>query len=130
MAKTRSSKQKQAVLLELQSRCDHPTAEEVFFKLKTSLPALSLATVYRNLHTLESEGKVISIKAGGCEHFDANLSNHCHLTCEKCGRIFDVKVDSELSIDRFNPIFDGSVNRFSIMFYGMCAECESKQSDT
>ena len=60
----RHSKQRDAVLANLCSRCDHPTAEDIYFSLKSSMPALSLATVYRNLAALESAGKIIRNEAG------------------------------------------------------------------
>lgn len=126
MSNTRNSKQRIAVLNELQSRCDHPSAEQIFMKLKAALPSLSLATVYRNLHLLESEGKVISFKENGIEHFDANLSEHYHLTCEKCGGIFDIHAKSKLNLSDFETVFDGSINSVKVMFCGVCSECAKK----
>lgn len=126
MSNTRNSKQRSAVLNELQSRCDHPSAEQIFIKLKSALPSLSLATVYRNLHLLESEGKVISFKENGTEHFDADLSEHYHLTCEKCGKIFDVHAKNKVTPADFEINFGGSINSFKVMFCGICAECATK----
>ena len=47
------SKQRQAIKDQLSNRGDHPTAETLYSELKTNMPNLSIATVYRNLKQLE-----------------------------------------------------------------------------
>jgi Fe2+ or Zn2+ uptake regulation protein len=59
----RHSKQRDAIFDNLCSRYDHPTAEDIYFSLKPKIPALSLATVYRNLSQLVEDGKIIISKA-------------------------------------------------------------------
>ena len=52
MAAVKHSRQREAILTELRSRKDHPTAEELYLSLKPHMPNLSLGTVYRNLNML------------------------------------------------------------------------------
>lgn len=56
---TKHSKQRDAIFENLRSRKDHPTAEEIYLSLKPAMPAISLATVYRNLAQLENEGLIL-----------------------------------------------------------------------
>lgn len=46
MAALKHSKQREAILAELRSRKDHPTAEDLYLTLKAEMPNLSLGTVY------------------------------------------------------------------------------------
>lgn len=128
MPTSRKSKQREAVLENLLSRYDHPTAEEVYFSLKDKMPNISLATVYRNLYLLHSEGKIKAITAADAVHYDAQMTNHRHVICNRCGRIFDIDMDigPEL-IELARQKFDGSIEDCKIIFYGLCKECKEKE---
>ncbi len=45
----RLTKQRKAIFAALQGDTSHPTAEEIYWRVKHELPHISLATVYRNL---------------------------------------------------------------------------------
>ena len=124
----KSSHQRDAILKELCSRYDHPTAEQLYLELKQSMPNLSLATVYRNLNLLESEGLVLRIKTSGGDRFDGQIKNHYHFTCEKCGSIIDIEL-SECDINSLPLPFGGIIRSHSLMYYGLCAECASKENE-
>ena len=84
------SKQREAILNELQNRCDHPTATQVYEGVKKVIPNISLGTVYRNLASLVESGEILSVAVGdGKEHFDGDKSFHLHLHCKCCGAIID-----------------------------------------
>ena len=124
MSTTRNSKQRDAVLGDLQSRYDHPTAEEVYLSVKKEIPSISLATVYRNLCFLNDEGKIFSISGRDAIHYDAHLHEHNHLMCRDCGRIFDVDICIDSSfLDDANTNFNGCVDGYSLLFHGLCKAC-------
>ncbi len=123
----RHSRQRDAILDNLCSRCDHPTAEDIYFSLKSEMPALSLATVYRNLSQLEGEGKVLRIDSSGTARYDGNLSNHYHLSCLICGGIFDIFMNGDIGLlNKAQEHFDGKVLSQCVIFSGYCPDC-SKQ---
>ncbi|MGO9737967.1 MAG: Fur family transcriptional regulator [Desulfomonilaceae bacterium] len=69
---------------------DHPSAEDVYNRVKNRLPAISLDTVYRTLATFESGG-IIS-RVWFCEdktRFDPNCKPHHHLFCTVCKSLTD-----------------------------------------
>ncbi|MGN1419438.1 MAG: transcriptional repressor [Acutalibacteraceae bacterium] len=129
MATLRNSRQRTAVLEELSSRCDHPTAEQLYLQLKKKLPSLSLATVYRNLRILQQEGKVVAILSSDAEHFDISKEQHYHLTCRKCGKIVDVQIENSDWINSLVCGFGGKVEDHSLMFYGLCPQCCKKDGE-
>ncbi len=86
----RFSPKRQAILDCLRATDRHPTAEWVFAQVKPHCPAISLATVYRNLSELVAEGVIRSVGVyQGREHFDGCATPHVHLICDRCGRIAD-----------------------------------------
>ena len=55
MAGLKYSRQREAVLVYLRSTKSHPTAEQVYQKIREEFPKISLGTVYRNLNLLAIE---------------------------------------------------------------------------
>lgn len=123
----RHSKQRDAIFDNLCSRYDHPTAEDIYFSLKPSMPALSLATVYRNLSQLEGDGKIIRIESAGTARYDGNINLHYHLSCINCGGVFDVFMDNDCGLcKKASEIFDGKILGHSILFTGYCSACNKQ----
>ena len=126
MAASRKSKQRDAVLENLLSRYDHPTAEEVYKDLKAIMPSISLATVYRNLNYLSDEGVIRSIVTKDVVHYDAHTNGHRHVICNKCGKIFDIDVDvTDEIIAKAGKAFNGEIENCKLIFYGICSDCKN-----
>ncbi len=81
--------QRQAILMFLKETKTHPTAEQVHGEVKKQIPSISLGTVYRNLHLLVEDGKIMEIKSGSKVRFDGRDLNHQHLIDKKTGEIHD-----------------------------------------
>ena len=120
------SRQREAILNELRSRCDHPTATQVYEGVRKTMPNISLGTVYRNLSALVENGEIISVSVGdGYEHFDGDRSFHLHLRCRQCGDIIDSYVD-ENKIKKLVE-FDGFTPQSSVcVVYGLCKNCNKQ----
>jgi len=127
MAELKYSRQREALLKELRSRHDHPTADILYHKLREEYPKISLGTVYRNLALLCDLGEIKKITCDdGVEHYDAFVESHDHFICSNCGRIIDLTSDNaKLSKPKSEEI--GSIESRSIMYYGVCKNCYKKQ---
>ena len=64
---------------------------EIYRRVHKRLPRISLATVYRNLHSLVEEGRIrtLLLSEQGAR-FDPETSQHDHFVCERCGRVVDL----------------------------------------
>lgn len=123
----RYSKNRQALLCYLANTKTHPTAEWVYERLKAENPRLSLATVYRNLVRLESDGAIRSIgTVNGQERFDGDTSPHAHVICTDCGKVDDV---DGVSLPDPDPacVAGYEISRAEVRFYGVCADCARKE---
>jgi Fur family peroxide stress response transcriptional regulator len=123
MANLRNSKQRDAVLKDLQSRYDHPTAEDVYLSVRKAVPSISLATVYRNLKLLESEGLILRITTGDSDRYDGHTHNHYHFTCNTCMKVLDLEIGNQ-NPDTLPKDFDGIITGHSLMFFGLCSNCK------
>ncbi len=104
----------------------HATADEIYEAIVKEHPNVSRATVYRNLNLLSETGDIRKIEIpGGAERFDHQCHDHCHVKCEKCGRVFDV--DMEYMTDLEKSIKDDhgfAFTGYDILFRGICPDCQ------
>lgn len=116
----RSTPQREIIYQTLLSQRDHPTAEEVFNRVKIELPGTSLATVYNCLEALVSCGLVKQVTLErGPSRYCPNLKEHAHFHDLTTGRVFDVDLPSDLSAQLRNLLPSGcKVSSLEINFHG------------
>lgn len=125
---TRNTIQRQIVLRAVQERCDHPTAETLYEAVASEHPSISKATVYRNLNQLASQGMIRRVPIpNSADRFDFNVEQHYHVRCTTCGAVYDVQMPylADL-VDQVEDASGVEVQRYDILFEGVCAECRSK----
>jgi len=122
------TQQRRAVYETLQKSREHPSAEEMYRRLKRRYPSLSLATVYKTLHTLRELGLASLVNAPHAEaRYDSITDTHHHAICVDCGRIqdlFDRRLD-RLRAPRGAKGFT-TINH-SVHFLGRCAGCSRRR---
>lgn len=85
--------QRMAIVRELAGDETHPTAQDLFDRLRGAFPTMSFATVYNTLDTLAAHGLLRSIRLGTAVRFDPNTSSHHHAVCDACGTIEDLPAE-------------------------------------
>ncbi len=122
----RYTEQRAAVYGLLVSTKDHPTAEDVFLRVRGDLPGISLATVYKSLETLVACGLARKLSAGGgSARYDGDVSPHHHARCLACGTIVDVLGPSALDAarDAIQPPLGFHIVEAHIELSGYCQSC-------
>jgi Fe2+ or Zn2+ uptake regulation protein len=102
-------------------RC-HPTADQVYDRVRRRLPRISLGTVYRNLQKLVADARLQVLMVGRAQHFDPLVERHQHFICETCDRVFDVMVERQLKPTKL-PHEGFKVTSHQVAFYGQCKHC-------
>ena len=116
------TKQKCAVLTASRMACGHHTAEEIFEYAQTSLPQISRATVYNNLHALVREGIIRPLHTDGvADRYDANVIPHGHVICSQCGGISDLFWE-ELS-DSIADKLGTPIDAYELNVSALCSLC-------
>lgn len=119
----RNTKQKQIILNEVQSRCDHPTADQIYEEARKKDKNISKGTVYRNLAILTEENQIKSIELPQMNHYDLRIENHNHFVCRQCGNVFDIDIEYDNSMDNRN--FEGfMIESHETVYKGLCPECK------
>jgi len=120
------SRQRELVLAEVKSSREHPTADMVYAALKADNPSLSLGTVYRNLNLLAQMGQIHKIgMPEGSDRFDGRTDEHYHMLCQKCGRVYDVQLDTLSELDGQIQSQTGFlVHSHDLIVRGVCRACQ------
>ncbi|MBQ3492667.1 MAG: transcriptional repressor [Clostridia bacterium] len=118
----RYSRQRELITDIIKGRCDHPTADMIYYSAREVEPNISLGTVYRNLKLLADEGVIITLETQDKKlHYDGDTSRHSHFICNKCGKIIDLfrpaKTPDEISD------LGLKVTGERCIYYGDCTEC-------
>jgi len=123
----KATPQRLAILGCLEGDESHPTAQELYERVRAEHPTMAFATVYNTLSALTGIGRVRSLTLGGPTRFDPNTASHDHAICDGCGSITDVAARS-----RRGPAPDGlagfSINRVERIYRGQCAECANERN--
>ena len=127
---TRNSKQRTALLDLLRSTKSHPTASWLYGRLKTGFPDLSLGTVYRNLSMLAERGLVRVLRSGSAfDRFDADTRAHYHVVCEVCGKVEDVDLAADATLEvRAEEASGYRISTHRLDFIGICPACREKNT--
>jgi Fe2+ or Zn2+ uptake regulation protein len=87
----RMTRQRQEVYRTLMQQRNHPTANDVFMRVKDRLPNISLATVYNCLEALVQHGIIRQVNFDReSSRYCPNLSEHGHFHDASTGVIHDV----------------------------------------
>jgi len=122
--------QRRAVYDVLSGKRDHPTAVEVFTRVRERIPSISLATVYNCLETLTDCGlaKTVTDERGPARYCP-NLQEHAHFFCESCGGVSDIPLRSRRRPEDVWEFPESlTISRHEIAFRGTCQKCTAATS--
>jgi len=121
---SRNTKQLKQIWHAVKDDSSHPTADQVYARVRKKLSHISLGTVYRNLQKLVADDKLQILMVGRAQHFDPWVARHQHFICESCDRVFDVMVDPRKEIKPAKlPHLGFKVTSHQLAFYGVCKRC-------
>jgi Fur family ferric uptake transcriptional regulator len=104
------------------------TAQEIFDRLRVSHRRVGIASVYRVLDLLTSEGLVQRIELGsGIARYEPAHSDgehHHHLVCDSCGKVEAFEDRSlEQAIHRLEESSGYAVAGHDVVLHGACSDC-------
>lgn len=126
------TKQRKEVYRVLMGNRDHPTAAEVYERVKHSTPGISLATVYNCLETLVEHKAVKQVNfERESSRYCPNLSEHGHFHDEVTGTIHDVKFKEGVKLSDFLDIpEDAEITNLDITLRGTLPSISNQFRDS
>lgn len=103
----------------------HPSAQEIYKKVKEQYPTISLATVYQTLKVLKELNLVQELPFFHRKtRFDPYTKPHINLVCLKCGSIKDLEdPTAKIIVEKIKNTAKFEVNGQRIDIYGICERC-------
>lgn len=120
--------QRLQIFLDVMDADDHPSAEDVFRRVRRTMPTISLDTVYRTLSTFDKQGLIAKVhffedKA----RFDPNTDHHHHLVCTQCKSVMDFCWPQVDAMDLPSEAEEwGRVDGKIVQIRGLCSKCLSE----
>jgi Fur family peroxide stress response transcriptional regulator len=130
--------QRIALVRQFAGDASHPTAQDLFERLRPTFPSMSFATVYNTLDTLARAGLAGIVrlpgKRGDAARFDPNSTPHHHAVCDECGTVLDIAAGTlaptpgaTKKLQRAAPGF--SVRTVERIYRGLCSRCARQRSE-
>jgi Fur family peroxide stress response transcriptional regulator len=118
--------QRQVLYNVMQTMPGHPSPEEVYAQVRRHIPAISLATVYKNIHLFVERGVLRELSMHhGSLRVESNSAPHHHLVCSQCKTITDIAEKDLGALPAPRKLRGGfRVQRYSIDVLGVCAACQ------
>jgi Fur family transcriptional regulator, peroxide stress response regulator len=128
----RCTPQRLAVYDHLSQSTDHPTAEAVYQAVRSRIPRISLATVYKALEALVAVGVAAKLTAGtggNRSRYDARRDLHYHFRCLRSGTVHDLptRFDPDL-IAKLDPRLHDDLSRQGFQVTGYRLELVGYQN--
>lgn len=122
--------QRLVIYRELMQMHNHPSPEQVYERVKPELPSISLATVYKTLHTFVEAGLIREVSPHhGSMRIEPNEHRHPHFLCLQCRSITDL-ADHELDTAALKASIPlgYQVEHISTEVRGICGACQAKNA--
>jgi Fe2+ or Zn2+ uptake regulation protein len=118
----RPSLQRMAVYGFLVENPIHPTVDTIYQALHPEIPTLSKTTVYNTLKQLVDCGLVQTVTIEDGElRYDADITNHLHFKCIKCGEVFDIFTEIPLPENLLPKGY--AILKSQTNLWGTCSKC-------
>ncbi len=111
---------------------NHPSAEEVFVRVRRHQKHISLATVHRILEQFCRVGEARKVTPlHDTARYDGHVEPHHHVVCVGCRCVRDVEIpEADRLLKSIPNLGEFAVLGGSLEVYALCAKCRSKSQKT
>lgn len=119
--------QRMAILQEIDGK-GHVSIEEIYEQIRKKHPSMSLATIYKNLTSMQEAKIIDEVKLPNQkQRYELIKKPHLHLVCESCGEIMDMEINNQISHlkDLCENQTKYKINDTQIALIGVCPSCQA-----
>ncbi len=124
----RRTRQRRLVLDAVRKSDDHPTAAQLYQRVRRRYPKIAYATIYNALRWWVEQGELREFTFGdAAARYDRNQERHDHAICTRCGKLIDAEIKLPPKILREVQKQTGlQVTTHHVQFLGLCKVCLKK----
>ena len=116
----RKTNQNKLIEKEVQKLHSFFDATKLFQQVIVKNKKIGMATIYRHLNRFVMEGRIHSFTCGGRKIYSTSKRNHCHFSCQKCGKTKHIELNK---IDFTKEELKGTVCHVQVDITGVCETC-------
>ena len=124
----RRTKQRQLVLEAVMASDDHPTAAQVYQRVRRRYSGIAYATIYNALRWWVERRSLREFTFGdAAARYDRNRDRHDHAICTRCGRLLDVSVRLPKKVfEEVRRRTGLEIATHHVQFVGLCGNCTAR----
>ncbi len=116
--------QRVAIVEELYNN-GHMNIDDLYKKLLSKFPSVSLATIYKNINAMVEKVFLSEVKIPNSKSvYELIKTEHAHLVCSSCGHIEDVILDATSVLEEASKLSSFKIDTTSIVLSGLCPHCK------
>jgi len=102
----------------------HMNIDDLYKKLLTKFPSISLATIYKNVNAMIEKVFLSEVKIPNTKSvYELVKTEHAHLVCSSCGRIEDITLNVNSILEEVSSISNFKVDSTNLVLTGLCSKC-------
>lgn len=104
----------------------HMAIEELYSIILKQFPSISLATLYKNLNSMNDSNFTQEVKLPNQKSkFELTKDPHSHLYCSCCGKVEDYFVDTRNILKIAQASNYQNLEVANLVFSGICTKCQT-----
>ncbi len=116
--------QRVAIVEELYTN-GHMNIDDLYKKLLSKFPSVSLATIYKNINAMVEKVFLSEVKIPNTKSvYELVKAEHAHLVCSSCGHIEDITLDASTIFNEASQISGFKIDSTDIVLSGTCNKCQ------
>lgn len=114
-------------IIELMHHAGHISIEDLFQSIRQKFASISLATLYKNVHTMMDVSLIREVKISGQKtKYEIEKEAHAHVMCQCCGELKDIPFNPNTLLQTSMDMGNYEAKEVSIVISGICPECQKK----
>ncbi|AXH15415.1 Fur family transcriptional regulator [Malaciobacter mytili] len=102
----------------------HMNIDDLYKKLLSKFPSISLATIYKNVNAMIEKVFLNEVKIPNAKSvYELVKEEHSHLVCSSCGKIEDIELDTSSLLKEAISSKNYTIKETSVVFTGICPDC-------
>jgi Fur family transcriptional regulator, peroxide stress response regulator len=102
----------------------HMNIDDLYKKLLSKFPSISLATIYKNVNAMIEKVFLSEVKIPNSKSvYELVKSEHAHLVCSSCGHIEDIEVDTSSILNDISKMSKFKIDSTDVVLSGVCPNC-------
>lgn len=112
-------------IIDLMHHEGHISIEDLFHSIRQKFSSISLATLYKNVHSMMDVSLIREVKIPGQKtKYEIEKEAHAHIMCKCCGELKDIPFNPNHFLQTSIKVSDYKAEEVSIIISGICPKCQ------